>query len=154
RDLAIQREPDLDDRRDRRAVGNRERPRMPEAHRAHVRVRRRPELVEAAAEHLRLRGQFDVTFEPDHGLPGRHGALAYDRPRKRAPQIVASRGGRRSSASSVSSACAARNNMDSSRTGAVSWRPIGSPRASRPHGTLMAGTPPRLAGIVKMSFRY
>ena len=37
---------------------------------------------------------------------------------------------------------------------AVSWSPIGSPAPSRPHGTLIAGTPARFAGIVKMSDRY
>jgi len=36
----------------------------------------------------------------------------------------------------------------------VSWSPIGSPVESRPLGTLIAGTPARFAGIVKMSFRY
>ena len=36
----------------------------------------------------------------------------------------------------------------------MSCSPIGNPFASSPHGTLIAGTPPRFAGIVKMSFRY
>ena len=36
----------------------------------------------------------------------------------------------------------------------MSCRPIGRPASSSPHGTLIAGTPARFAGIVKMSFRY
>ena len=36
----------------------------------------------------------------------------------------------------------------------MSWSPTGSPASSTPHGTLIAGTPARFAGIVKMSFRY
>ena len=36
----------------------------------------------------------------------------------------------------------------------MNCRPTGSPPESRPHGTLIAGTPARFAGIVKTSDRY
>ena len=83
RDRAVEREPDLDDRRDRLGVGDRQRARMAQADRTDVGVGLVAERVAAAAEHLRARGELDVALQPDDGLQLGHdeGQLIEDRPR-------------------------------------------------------------------------
>ena len=83
RDRAVERQPDLDDRRDRLGVRHRQRARMPQADRTDVGVGLVAERVAAAAEHLRARGELDVTLQPDDGLQLGHdeGQLIEDRPR-------------------------------------------------------------------------
>jgi drug/metabolite transporter (DMT)-like permease len=72
----------------------------------------------------------------------------------RGDQTPARSGGRKTRPRSRSSAFAARKRTCSPSTGAVNWSPTGSPAPSNPHGTVIAGTPARLAGIVKTSERY
>src|SRR5918995_4818394 len=52
-----------------------------------------------------------------------------------------------------SAARAARSSIGSVKWSPMSWTPTGSP-SERPPGTLMAGTPARLAGTAQMSWRY
>ena len=72
RDLAPEREAELDRLLDRAPVRHGQRPREREADRAGLRVRRAAEAVLAAAEHLRPRLQLHVDLEADHRFPRRH----------------------------------------------------------------------------------
>src|SRR5687767_2969450 len=69
RDLAAEREPELDRPLDRLSVRHRQRTGEREAHRACLRVLAGTEPERAAAEHLRLRLQVDVNLQSDHRLP-------------------------------------------------------------------------------------
>ncbi len=81
-------------------------------------------------------------FAPGSGLDRRHGR----RIERWRPQ-PASGGAASTQARSVarSSASAASRSSSSWPQGAISWSPIGSPSEERPTGTLIAGTPARLA---------
>src|ERR1700729_3442591 len=60
----------------------------------------------------------------------------------------------RPAGASVSSTRATWNMMGSPRAGARTWTPIGRPSSPVPNGTLTAGWPARLEGIVHTSLRY
>ena len=47
-----------------------------------------------------------------------------------------------------------RNNFSSSNGFAIRWRPNGKPSWDNPPGSDIAGNPARLAGTVKISFKY
>ena len=119
---------------------------MPEADRAGVACwAGAPKRCAHAQNIFVARGELDVALEPDDGLVARAIGVRVLAEERRTE--VERRGRARARA---------RRGRASPRraTGAVSWRPIGSPASSNPHGTLIAGTPARFAGIVKMSFRY
>ena len=71
-DLAVQGGPDPHGQLDRLPVEHRQRPRQPEADRAHVRVGLVAERVLAPAEQLGDRQQLAVDLEADHHLPAGH----------------------------------------------------------------------------------
>src|SRR5205814_5169436 len=72
RDLALEREPELDRVLDRLRVRHGQRARKREADGARARVLVRAVLERAATEHLRPRLQVDVTIEADDGFPFAH----------------------------------------------------------------------------------
>src|SRR5205814_1747358 len=110
---------------DRSFVEHWERPRLAEAHRAHLRVGLGAERVGARAEQLGPRGELAVDLQPDHRFPCgvRHSGGSWVKP------------------ASASRVRAVLNMTASPSTGASTCTPIGSPCASSPTGTEMAGAP-------------
>ena len=91
RDLAAERQRDLQRVADRLLVGHRQRPGMGEADRAGVDVRLVAEGELAAAEHLRPGRELDVDLEPDHGLVASGTALSSRHGCSRRPGVEADR---------------------------------------------------------------
>src|SRR5690606_38742117 len=94
----------------------------------------------ASAEDLRIRRELGVDFEPENDFPF-------------GMEPGGNRGGSHH-ASPFSIAFPTFRTMSSRNCGAITCRPIGRFFASTPHGTLMPGSPARLHGIVRISFRY
>src|SRR5581483_8584666 len=160
RDLAVEREPQLDRLLHRPPVRHRQRTRECEAHRARLRVRLAAEAVAAAAEHLRLRLQLHVDLEADHGLPflcsgaGKAGTCTDGRLRRAyAAAHVRYLAGTTLKSSASSSAWPTRKSVFSANCAPTSCRPTGRP-SERPHGMLRPGRPAMHDGIVSRSFMY
>src|SRR4249919_1647263 len=139
RDLAVERQPELDRPLDRPPVHHGQRAGEAEADGARLCVLTAAEAVCAAAEHLRPCLQLDVDLEPNDGFP-----------RMRTHR---SRSGTGSKPSARSSACPALKSVFSESCGPISCSPTGSPSES-PHGTFRPGSPAMHEGIVSRSDRY
>src|SRR5437867_11248245 len=140
-DRAAEHEPELEGGVDRRAVHDRERPRQPQAHRAHVRVRGRAKLGRTLAEHLAAGGELDVALETDPRFMGHGNSVSCSRPR-------------RATSPRTSSARPARSRVGSLSSGPTNCTARGRPEPASPSGTASPGIPARLAPIVKMSLKY
>src|SRR6202040_2570931 len=112
-----------------------------------LRVRLGAEIGGRPGKQLRFRDHLGVDLEPDHGFPRSRAALDHRPP-------PATKLGKYRNCAALSSTSPTRNTVSSSKARPMICKPSGSPSPESPTGTAIAGTPARLAGTVKTSFKY
>src|ERR1700737_3457431 len=142
-DLAVERGADGHGQLDGPLVDHRERTGQAQADRAHVGIGLVAEHVGAPAEQLGHRLELAVHLQTDDNLP----SGLHDRP----PPAGS---GAPSCGAAASTTAATLNRVPSDRAGPSSCTPTGSPSSPVPKGTLIAGWPARLVGMVHTSERY